>query len=305
MHPNSRSFLISTLNPAALKPDDYVDLSHRRRLSFRFPNSRKGTRAIVRYYKKNDGQNIRTPIVPFPPHSSGFLYYHRTPNAAPLEGSIRLRITPDPTPSSFQIGHDLSLPSGVPWQLLLLQLASQKLRTRFCDQLVDENLVPPQQLAKCRALPSTLIYPPLTLFRLDQPFPLNFGSTILLTLVGHALHKLRLCLFYADKDGAQCHPWTGSAVARFEPSTLPEAAGRRVVHLRIVKITTPVLCNLEKNYTVRLTKPEEGQLLLRRSGDAETPWAYDIDAKNSDTSLAFRALWDVSAAAGSLYRPQS
>ncbi|KAJ7604722.1 hypothetical protein DFH06DRAFT_1253885 [Mycena polygramma] len=292
-------FSISTLNSMALQPGDHVDLSGRRRVSLRFPGSKKATTGSIQYHKERNQKNMHI-VIPFPRHSSGFLYYHRAPDAAPLEGSIRLRVTPDGMPSSFPLGHDLASASGLQWQLLLLQLASQKLCTRICDQLIYENLVSPEQLARCRAITFNRLFPSLTLFRLDQPFPVNFGSPVVLVFVGQALHRLELrSIFHTSKHGVQYAPWAGSAIARFEPST---DTGRRIVHLRILKITTPVSCTV-KNYDGRLVKPKAGQLLAVRSpksGDSEAPWKCDIDARDSAPSLALRALWDASAAAGYL-----
>ncbi|KAJ7654042.1 hypothetical protein DFH06DRAFT_521072 [Mycena polygramma] len=189
---------------------------------------------------------------------------------------------------------------GLPWQLLLLQLASQKLCTRICDQLILENLVSSEQLAKCRAITFNRLFPSLTLFRLDQPFPVNFGSPVVLVFVGQALHRLELrSIFHASKNSVQYAPWAGSAIARFDLST---DTGRRVVHLRILEITTPVSCTV-KNYDGRLLQPKAGQLLTVRSpesGGSEAPWKCDIDARDSAPSLALRALWDASADAGYL-----
>ncbi|KAJ6513694.1 hypothetical protein C8R47DRAFT_617433 [Mycena vitilis] len=292
-------FLMSTLNPNALQPGDHVDLSGRRRVALQFPGSRKATTASIQYHKERNQKNMHV-VIPFPRLSSGFLYYHRAPDAAPLEGSIRLRVTPDGMPSSFPLGHDLASASGLPWQLLLLQLASQKLCIRICDQLILENLVSPEQLAKCRALAFNRLFPSLTLFRLDQPFPVNFGSPVVLVFLGQALHRLELrSIFHSSTHSVQCAPWAGSAIARFEPST---DTGRRIVHLRILKITVPVSCTV-KNYDGRLLQPKAGQLLTVRSpglGGLEAPWKCDIDARDSAPSLALRALWDASANAGYL-----
>ncbi|KAJ7240131.1 hypothetical protein B0H12DRAFT_57328 [Mycena haematopus] len=99
-------------------------------------------------------------------------------------------------------------------------------------------------------------------------------------------------LFRMKRDGKDVAPWTGSAVARFESSTSPEHAGRRVVCLRIVKIVTPFSCTVEQ-YKGRIVKPEEGQLLtMCVRGRAPAPWSYDIDAKNSAPASALRVLWD-------------
>jgi hypothetical protein len=80
----------------------------------------------------------------------------------------------------------------------------------------------------------------------------------------------------------------GPALARFEPSTSPEHAGRRVVHLRIVKLVRPVTSRI-MGYSGGFPKPEEGQLLVRDG--ALTPWAYDLDIE-SVAATAFRVLWD-------------
>ncbi|KAJ7635514.1 hypothetical protein DFH06DRAFT_1003482 [Mycena polygramma] len=296
------SNFISTLDPARITPADYVDPSRRAHFTIRFPESGAATGGTFHYRYGSKGGKV-----PFPPQSAGFIYFNRTPDAAPLEGSIRLRVTPDNLPSSFPLGHDLALPSGLPWQILLLQLATPRvLHYRFCDQLVHDKLVSPDQLAKCRAVLRTRLSSSTTLFRLGQPFPVNFDSYISLAVVDEKLHTLVFrSIFYGIKNGVQCYSWAGSAIARFEHSTRPEHAGRRVVHLRILEITKQVS---QKHASIRLVKPEAGRLLaVHRPGsrDSETPWACDIDARNNSAALALRVLWDVSAAAGYFDRLQS
>ncbi|KAJ7698414.1 hypothetical protein B0H17DRAFT_1328669 [Mycena rosella] len=91
-------------------------------------------------------------------------------------------------------------------------------------------------------------------------------------------------------------PWTGSAVARFEPSVLPEHAGRRVIHMRIVEILEPVACTVDAaNYTGRVLQPQEGQLLtIQNPSGISGPWAYDIDndRPTSKVAASLRVLWD-------------
>jgi hypothetical protein len=82
----------------------------------------------------------------------------------------------------------------------------------------------------------------------------------------------------------------GSAVARFEPSTSPQYSGRRVIHLRIIKIVTPVSARGEPQTS--LLRPEAGQLLSRPRAEGPEPWAYDIDASDISLATALRALWD-------------
>ncbi|KAF7334988.1 hypothetical protein MVEN_02249000 [Mycena venus] len=281
--------LISTLNPALLVSSDYIDLSHLSRKIIGFPKSRRDTLAEFRYEQTRNGV-----CIPFPPQTAGFLYYYRDRGAAPLEGGVRFRVTSNNTPSSFHRGHDLPSPSGIPWEINLPQIAGRSSYSRIRDQLLKENIVTPEHLAQCHAIfGDRHIISPFTIFRLTQEFPVNFSSHIVLTVVGETLHTLKATsVFQAVKDGKAYLPWIGSGLARFEPSTRPEHTGRRVVHLRITKIVTPVSLGVEK-YPGRVMKPEEGQLLTvslhRRIPE---PWAYDIDAKDTHIAAALRVLWD-------------
>jgi hypothetical protein len=87
---------------------------------------------------------------------------------------------------------------------------------------------------------------------------------------------------------------SGSGLVRFERSTDPQYSQRRVVHLRITKIVTPISRSTQlPRDPILLLKPEEGQLLTR-SGRAgpPTPWACDIDQKDTTKAIALRVLWN-------------
>ncbi|KAJ7142649.1 hypothetical protein C8R44DRAFT_561450, partial [Mycena epipterygia] len=216
----------------------------------------------------------------FPPHSRGLLYYQSGPPTRPLEGSLRFRVTSDNTPSSFPCGQDLLAAWGLPWHITLLQIASHPLYGGIRHQLLRENLATEEQLSHCRdVLRTHRISPPYTLFRLDSLFLVNFSTTVRLTAVGDTFHSVAFYPFkyVLPNTFKQCFPWSGSALARFEPSTRPEYAGRRVVHMRIVKIIQPVACTVDEQ-NGRVLLPQEGQLLTRpRDKVAPKPWAYDID----------------------------
>ncbi|KAF8148782.1 hypothetical protein K438DRAFT_1866824 [Mycena galopus ATCC 62051] len=285
---------ISTLNACLLTTADHLDISGRIYVTVRFPKSRAGLKASFFYERRRiDGSY---PRIPFPSESTGFLYYYRDPHAAPLEGSVRFRITSDNLPSSFVHGQDLLLPSGAPWQIMLLQVAMRAEYSRIRDQLLEEDLVTPEQLAQCRQIFSHRpTFSETTLFRLNQSFPVNFGGEITLTVVGEELHVMRSQCFRARTFRGNIYsPWAGSALARFEPSTSSEHAGRRIVHLRITKIITPVSCTMdEKEYQGRVLRPEEGQLLtVSFRGGPPKPWSYDIDDQNNHSAAALRVLWD-------------
>ncbi|KAJ7718646.1 hypothetical protein B0H16DRAFT_1387704 [Mycena metata] len=274
--------ILSTLNPSKLRPEDYLDLSGPLTPKVTFPYLTSGAVLVYRFAR---------PPRPFPSNSRGFLYYFRDPLAAPLEGSIRFRLTPDDTPLSFNHGHDLRVPSGMPWQLILPQISTHMSQRGFCDQLLHEKLVTQEQLSECTQLVGDRRrwVPSLTLFRLCQEFPIHFeaGPAITLTIVSGTLHQLHLPWVFG-----RLRAWSGSGIARFEPSISPANPGKRIVHIRIVKITEPVVCVDEKRSQL-VYRPVEGQLvMLNREGAAE-PWAYDIE-RETTRGAALRALWDVS-----------
>jgi hypothetical protein len=70
--------------------------------------------------------------------------------------------------------------------------------------------------------------------------------------------------------------FTGSGIARFEPSTHRRYHGRRVVHLRIIKIVAPITravptLQIYDDYVP--DKPTEGHLLtVRRDGKRPERW---------------------------------
>ncbi|KAJ7681911.1 hypothetical protein DFH06DRAFT_971971 [Mycena polygramma] len=279
--------MISTLTPDRITSSDYLDASSRRSLTIRFPGS-SGLGTRIHFHRPGITRQ------PFPENTAGFLYYDRHPHAAPLEGSIRLRVTPDNAPASFPRGQDLCLSPGIHWQISLPQIAVRSDFTNLRDQLLHENLVPPEQLSRCRRIfaKSTRISPPATIFRLDQDFPLELSTASHITVVGKRLHTLRANFFEARVDNKTKYPWSGTAIVRFEPSTSPQHAGRRVVNLRIVQLITPVLSTI-KGYRGRIFRPEEGELLtVSHRGGPPEPFGYDIDRHTTTTAVALRDLWD-------------
>ncbi|KAF8177929.1 hypothetical protein K438DRAFT_2022126 [Mycena galopus ATCC 62051] len=286
--------LISTLNPALLVPSDYLNLSGLKSAVVCFPKSPQSPRTSFRVARGSIRYHARNAYMPFPPESFGFLHYHRARDAAKLEGSIRFRVTSQNTLSAFHAGHDLLLPSGLPWQIILPQVACRTRYSRFCDQLLEENLATVAQLLQCLKVFSDRgrIYSETILFRLNQEFLVKFSGDTKLTAVGETLHSFVFDPgFRAGADRRQ-FPWTGSGLARFEPSTSAEHRGRRVVHIRITRIIDPV-SSTGKGAEKQVLKPTEGGLMAySRYGRAPEPWAYDIDAKDSSVATALRALWD-------------
>ncbi|KAJ7135707.1 hypothetical protein C8R44DRAFT_729270 [Mycena epipterygia] len=132
-----RPGIISTLNPKLLQAADVLDISQIKTFSTQFlgPIPRPMGYLQFSYARSETGRTI-----PFPAHSRGFLYYHSVPLERPLEGSLRFRVTPDNTPSSFSRGQDLLCPWGTPWQIMLPQIAGRFIYSRIRAQLLDENL---------------------------------------------------------------------------------------------------------------------------------------------------------------------
>ncbi|KAJ7173149.1 hypothetical protein C8R46DRAFT_990954 [Mycena filopes] len=191
---------VSSLDPRLLTSDDHLDMSKRRSVFLACPPG--GSIPL-----HHDGNNApRYPTHPFPENTAGFLYYHRPHDAAPLEGSVRFRCTPTPVPSSFATGHDLLLPSGVPWQILLPQLVRIAVRP-IMIQLAHQQLATQAQLTRAAELFGTRrIQPSITLFRFDQEFPLDFIHQFTLRAVGeNTIHRVNFKLGFA---GARKTPGT-------------------------------------------------------------------------------------------------
>ncbi|KAJ7720049.1 hypothetical protein B0H16DRAFT_1432477 [Mycena metata] len=180
--------LISTLNSKLLHPADYMDLSGRKCIYLGFSHKLYGDydshpEALFHYFET-------TQRIAFPDKCAGFLYYHRDSHAAPLEGGLRFRCTPDRRPTSFSRGHDLLWPNGIPWQVLLPQLARPRYR-EFAAELLLEKLAPQTQILRCRELfGAAKVVPSRILFRLGQEFPVDFASPITLTVVAEKRHRL-------------------------------------------------------------------------------------------------------------------
>ncbi|KAJ6546022.1 hypothetical protein DFH09DRAFT_652855 [Mycena vulgaris] len=269
------NLMVSTINPSLITPAEYVDISQKQRVGMGFPvsGSPRGHGLCYATYGITVGPALQCSRPPFPVHARGFFYYHSGPHA--MEGGLRFRVTSDdpPSTSSFLRGQDLLAPSGFPWQVPLLKMACTSGFAWIAEQLVHENLVTQEQLVRCARIFSHRqpTAPQYTLFRLDSTFLVHFTSGIRLTVVGEALHAFHLSHVFGeegDREGGTSRnryaPWTGSAEARFEPSTLPEHAGRRVLHVRILRIIQPVGCAADVPVSGfgsrRVLKPEEGEL---------------------------------------------
>jgi hypothetical protein len=93
------------------------------------------------------------------------------------------------------------------------------------------------------------------------------------------------------------HEFVGSALARFERSTLPDHEGTRTVVLRFIKIMTPgpVKC-VDPLHDEYVYCPKEGELLQRNGEDKinRRVWSVNIDIskESSPRTRCFQLLWD-------------
>jgi hypothetical protein len=85
------------------------------------------------------------------------------------------------------------------------------------------------------------------------------------------------------------HEFVGSALARFERSTLPDHKGTRTIVLRFLKIITPVKCVLPL-YDGYICCPEEGELYRKFAESAV--WSVNIDKSEGGLLRALQLLWD-------------
>ncbi|KAJ6552587.1 hypothetical protein DFH09DRAFT_1319038 [Mycena vulgaris] len=279
---------ISKLNPFSIKSTDYIDVS-RMNVILDFPAS------SIPPVELSYGSARR-----FPEHARGFFYYYSHPPAESLEAAIRMRITSNSDPASVPDSQDLEW-MGLPWQIPLARVACHRRFAAICDQLIRENLVTEAQLSRCRHLfRDGKPVPGALLFRLDSPFLFTFGELVRLCFLGDVRRRLelgnlsRICGCADPARGHYYSDWTGSAVVRFERSTLPEHADQRVLHLRILKIVEPVSCTVNPlGYSGQLLQPEEGELLkVRNRHGVLHAWEHKVDPGRRYDDGTIRQLWD-------------
>ena len=90
--------------------------------------------------------------------------------------------------------------------------------------------------------------------------------------------------------------FVGSALARFERSTLPDHVGTRTVVLRFLKIITPVECIMPL-YDGYISCPREGELYRRyrtsgQKGPVPLVWSVNIDGSKDARIQGLRLLWN-------------
>ncbi|TFK48086.1 hypothetical protein OE88DRAFT_1738195 [Heliocybe sulcata] len=218
----------------------------------------------------------------YPEGTQGFFYWYIDPNAPLLAGQLRFRVTDREHPASFSAGKDLCLPTGEPWTLPLIAIASGENYTLLRYILLLERLVTKDVMGKAAAAagivsPRTSIGPMVHshfVWRFRQPFRIKLearrvriwvtGPSGIVPVTFHNLFR---------SYWAEMPPYEGTALVQFERSPFLEHAGTRTVVLRIVK-----LAGIRKTHGdwSPVQEPEEGEL-VRKSGAFWLPLFVDVD----------------------------
>ena len=189
-------------------------------------------------------------------------------------------------------------------------LAKKSLRSPY-EKLREEKFIPDDLDRVLATLPKKFIKYSRNnvLYTLNDAFIVNFGarSQNFFIITEQGLERLIFYRFFFDRrrmynvppyTGADTispiliysHGFVGSALARFERSTLPEHNGTRTVLLRLLKIITPVECTIP-HYDNYIRFPKEGELYLQRA----QVWSVNIDIlryKQKCILRGLRLLWD-------------
>ncbi|KAI0351007.1 hypothetical protein OH77DRAFT_1430207 [Trametes cingulata] len=247
---------LSTLHPARLRPSDFIDIAGMRNYAqIMVPPAETGQLPAgtewfnyMRVWTLRDSWHDNC----FPSNARGFLYYHRASNAPPLSGAIRLRVTEEPDPALFPHGKDLLRDDGTVWSVPLLRMVRWHNYAPALPLLLRDGLVSAEELKHAAAMAAVHLHL-RQVHAFGQPFSILFGGQPRLLFIGwdtvQPALPSRTCLgtlpiSLNHGPGPKGHSakafLSGSLVASYEKSTLPEHAGHRVVVCRVHRIVDPV-----------------------------------------------------------------
>ncbi|TFK52156.1 hypothetical protein OE88DRAFT_1657249 [Heliocybe sulcata] len=183
------TLILRTLNRKQLAVEDYVDFTGKSVKSVRISVAPEEPGARMRYW--------RSGCIPFPPDSHGFLYWHLAPDAPPVSGQVRFRITKSSHPATFPSGRNLQLPDGRTWYISLFEIARASQYSGLRALLLSEELVTANVLDAALNISAPhrgrIIHPTtcsLLIWKLGQSFSVN-------------LQSLEVCFWVIGSSGAE------------------------------------------------------------------------------------------------------
>jgi hypothetical protein len=203
--------LLSTLDPARLSLEDFLDVSGRLQATCPVPSFTRS--ALIGYGHALDPDEKKSKRRGFPPQTQGFLYFVPGPPHAPAAGEIRFRVTGSADPAAFEGGHDLvSARTTLPWRISLSAIVHEVGYSPFLhllrdnDQCVQGPLV--QALLASAQLRSSVRN---IVHSAGQPFYVNFSSPRfdLWVASGDQLFPFSVAVAQDQRKGAPRAPYQG------------------------------------------------------------------------------------------------
>ncbi|RDX43191.1 hypothetical protein OH76DRAFT_1361551 [Lentinus brumalis] len=284
----SGTVIIGTLNPSKLTPTDHL--------------------TTVRYSQHSCQLHVYTPFFPgrvqlvlpqsprtnqslSPVSIGGFLYYHLPTRAPPLAGELRFRVTASDDPTDFPSGLDLMTDRGVPWTIPLSVIAKFEKHEPLRHLLTAVDKAVPQQVMDLAAAQEHRqhyngghLMGNRYLHAFGQPFDLALDHTyhaFAFVSRNRIAHTQFHYVGWLSAAGVQHAPFLGRAICCFEPSSLPEHSGKRVVVIRVLRSLESDPIRPNPSYTGPEYPPElsprEGELLMNLWFRKVRPWVGDVD----------------------------
>ncbi|CAK5267433.1 unnamed protein product [Mycena citricolor] len=288
-NPEPTTLIFSTLKPEKLRFSDRLDFAGRKYpcIASHKTSEGEGTAALLMY------DYVQYNWLPFPPHTKGFLYFHRPPDVPCSAWGIRFRICSEP--AGFHAGHDLLNFNQTPWHLTLGSIGRSY--PLLCELLLREKLVTQADVQQSMALfPQVSKKTPAenVLYSFDQLFPLSFRSSTRLHVVleGHR-HQMVLRMFRdqrlrSNRGSFDSQPYSGSALAKFEHQVFE---GKNTAVVRLVKLIDPPKLRFPA-YDGHVKLPEEGSLVHVASRSAKGGWSPWRRNLASERFRPLRLLWE-------------
>ena len=272
------------------------------------------------FYDHTKSESGQRKHLTYPRGTRAFLYYFTPQDKPRIAGELRLRVPSNDNPASFESVSDLLKANGQIWSRSLTTVS--KFYIPLYEKLKEELLVPDHLDAVLSTFPNKfskrLFNRSELLYTLNDTFIVNFSASkqTFIAITEQGMETLEIgglfseeaeqeLLFFTGESPSLAsstfmalNEFVGSALARFERSTLPDHEGTRTIVLRFLKIITPVKCVITDSIIVQ---PEEGELHRRFPRSRNTDqllkvWFLNIDKKARGTNRTMvrglQLLWD-------------